>query len=442
MSVVLCLVALVVGCPQVGLPHACPESGVQRPLSLPVAQGPMSDVRDTGRTTPLADLLEEAARENPSIQAALNDWHAATEVVPQVSALPDPHVSLQHMAVGAPLPFSNFTTNNFAYLGVGVSQELPYPGTLALRGRAASRAGDVAQAQLDVVRRRVRAEMTTAYARLGAIQATLTILDRDAAVLAQVSRIAEARYRAGEGSQQELLRAQLEQTKLQRELARHQQHHALLEAEIKQLVGRAQTSPDIVADAPSRTPLPTDLPRLLEEAAAENPTARGAQRTIEEQQARVALARNGFKPDFTAQFMWQHTADRFPDYYMFSFDVRVPLYWRHRQAPALAEATDRLSSARAAYQATIQSDQQDVRDAFARAQTADRLLTIDQQGLLPQARAAFQAGLAAYQSGGLDFESLLGSFRDVLSLETEYWQTLADREAALAELDALTGSHR
>ncbi|HWO27548.1 MAG TPA: hypothetical protein VNO32_01995, partial [Candidatus Acidoferrum sp.] len=64
---------------------------------------------------------------------------------------------------------------------------------------------------------------------------------------------------------------------------------------------------------------------------------------------------------------------------------------------------------------------------------------IYKEGLLPQARAGFQAGIAAYQNNRQDFESLLSSFLDVLHLDEEYWQNTAERETALARLEQLTG---
>jgi outer membrane protein, heavy metal efflux system len=71
-------------------------------------------------------------------------------------------------------------------------------------------------------------------------------------------------------------------------------------------------------------------------------------------------------------------------------------------------------------------------------QTAD-LLKIYRQGLLPQARAEFEAGMAAYQNNRQEFQSLLASYLDVLHLDEQYWQTLADRETALAGIEELTG---
>src|SRR5215469_10960809 len=87
--------------------------------------------------TPLSELLAEAEKGNPQIEAARRSWQAAKQVPTQVSTLPDPQFALQHLTVGSPRPFAGYTNSDFAYIGLGVSQEIPYPGKLKLRGEIA-----------------------------------------------------------------------------------------------------------------------------------------------------------------------------------------------------------------------------------------------------------------------------------------------------------------
>ena len=89
----------------------------------------------------LADLLREAEKNNPQIQAAGQGVEAARQVRTQVATLPDPQVMVQHFGVGSPRPFAGFTNSNFAYIGLGFSQDFPYPGKLRLKGEMAKRDG-------------------------------------------------------------------------------------------------------------------------------------------------------------------------------------------------------------------------------------------------------------------------------------------------------------
>src|SRR5882762_10508682 len=119
-----------------------------------------------GTVTPLSDLLAEAEKNNPQIEAARQGWQAAKQVPTQVSTLPDPQFNLQHVSVGSPRPFAGYTNSDFAYLGLGVSQDIPYPGKLRLRGEIAKREADVTQQQIETVRLAVLAQVKASYFQL------------------------------------------------------------------------------------------------------------------------------------------------------------------------------------------------------------------------------------------------------------------------------------
>jgi cobalt-zinc-cadmium efflux system outer membrane protein len=122
--------------------------------------------QNTQAVTPLAQLLQEAEQNNPQIHAAEQSWKAAQQVPTQVSTLPDPQFQLQQVNVGSPRPFAGYTNSDFAYFGLGVSQDLPYPGKLRLKGEIARRDADVSQQQFESVRRSVLADVKAAYFQL------------------------------------------------------------------------------------------------------------------------------------------------------------------------------------------------------------------------------------------------------------------------------------
>jgi cobalt-zinc-cadmium efflux system outer membrane protein len=157
--------------------------------------------------TPLAALVAEAEQRNPQLLAARQAWKAATQLPSQASTLPDPELNLQQVNVGSPLPFAGYTTSDFAYFGIGVSQDLPYPGKLLrLRGQIAERDAAAAETRVEAVRRSTIEQLKVTYIRLACIQQTVGIQQRDAALLSDVAQIAGTRYRFGQGSQQDVLR--------------------------------------------------------------------------------------------------------------------------------------------------------------------------------------------------------------------------------------------
>src|SRR5579859_627793 len=402
------------------------------------AQEPTSS--HTGAATPLSDLLAEAEKNNPQIEAARHGWEAAKQVPTQVSTLPDPQFNLQHVSVGSPRPFAGYTNSDFAYFGLGVSQDIPYPGKLRLKGEIAKREADVSQQQVESVRRSVLVELKGTYFQLAYLSKTLTILEQDGELLKQVEQAADARYRSGMGTQQDVLQAQLQKTKLLREIAMHHLQVGKLEAQIKQLLNRPQESPDIETADLAETPLAQTYADLLAAAQVQNPEIAGAQKMIEKQSLQVDLARKDFYPDFNVQYMWQRTdPTQFRAYYMLSVGIKVPIYRSRKQRPELAQAESEQLRARSELQAQSQQLAGDLRSQYVIVQQTSELLKIHREGLSPQARSEFQAGLAAYQSNKQEFQGLLTAFLDVLRLDEDYWQNVAEYEAAIAQLEQLTG---
>jgi outer membrane protein TolC len=399
-----------------------------------------SPTSHAGSINPLSELLAEAEKNNPQIEAARQGWQAAKQVPTQVSTLPDPQFNLQHVSVGSPRPFAGYTNSDFAYLGLGVSQDIPYPGKLRLKGEIAKRDADVSQQQIESVRRAVLAEIKGTYLQLAYLSKTLTILEQDGELLKQVEQAADARYRSGLGTQQDVLQAQLQKTKLLREIAMHHLQVGKLEAQLKQLLNRSQESPDIEPDDLLETPLVQTYADLLAAAQVQNPEIAAAQKMIEKQSLQVDLARKDFYPDFNVQYMWQRTDPaQFRAYYMLSIGIKVPIYRSRKQRPELAQAESEKLRARSELQAQSQQLAGDLRSQYVIVQQTSELLKIHREGLSPQARSEFQSGLAAYQSGKQDFQALLTTFLDVLHLDEDYWQNIAEYETAIARLEQITG---
>ena len=411
-------------------------------VSLLVFAAPRLRARNAsaGEPTILADLLTEAEKNNPQVQAARHGWQSAKQISTQVATLPDPQVVLQQTNVGSPRPFAGYTNSDFAYIGVGFSQDLPYPGKLRLRGEIAQKDADVTQQKYESVRRAVLAAVKMAYFQLGYLAKRQKILDEDAQLLQQVEQAAESRYRNGLGNLQDVLQAQLERTKLLREINRNQLEQGKTQAELKNFLNRSQSSTDIeTAELSESTPAYT-FEQLLAGAKTDNPDLAGMQKIVERQGLQIDLAKKDFYPDFNVQGMWQRTdPSQFRAYYQFTVGMRIPIYRSRRQRPELAQAESDRDRAKSEYEVQSQQTAFHLRQQYVTAEKSAELLKIYREGLIPQARAELQAGMAAYQSNRQDFQALLASFLDVLKLDEEYWQTLSEHETALAQMEELTG---
>jgi cobalt-zinc-cadmium efflux system outer membrane protein len=396
-----------------------------------------SDTMDHAAATPLASLIEEAKTRSPQILAANHAYKAASHAPASAAALPDTQVMVQHLSVGSPRPFAGYTNSDFAYIGLGASQEIFYPGKRKLRAEVAGREADTVQAQAASTTRDVIERIKVAYFHLAYVQQSMHVLEHHDQVLGEMQQIAESRYRVGQGNQQEVLKAQLQHTKILQEITMSRRDEGQLEAEIKQLLDRPQASPDIISEPLTQRALPYSVAQLFELAQKQNPDIRVQQAMLSQTQSQVALAQKEFRPNFNLQYMYQNTDRKFRDYYMLTFAVTLPNKGRRRAE--LAEATEKQEKAVQDLRAGIQKQSAEVQQQFVIAQTSADQLKIYKEGLIPQAGAAFRSSLAAYQANRQDFQSLFSSFLDALDLDLQYQRELADHESALARIEALTG---
>ena len=386
---------------------------------------------------PLSELIAEAEANNPAIRAAEHDWRASTHVRKQVTTLPDPQFTIQEFSVGSPRPFAGFTTSNFAYIGIGASQRLPYPGKLRLKGIAADRSADVAQARTQILRASIAEQVKMAYFRLGYLRQTLGSLETSRTMLGQLIDSELSRYSTGQGSQADVLKAQLARTKLVREITMHHQQMGQAQADLKELLHRPQTSPDIAAGELTATPLMQNASELLQFARKRNPAVLFDSLGVTKQTAELKSAERAGKPDFSLGYMYQRTGNDFPAYYMLTFSIDLP---RQRRVKAeVAEAAESLQSARERLDDGLQQELAEVQKQYVTATNTAEILKEYREGLLPQADAAFRAALAGYESNKQPFGSVLTALDETLQLKRDSAQTLLEHELAIARLETLTG---
>lgn len=413
---------------------AAPQATPQQSLAQSAQASGQQEVRVP---TPLAALVQEAAKNDPAILTAERAARAATFVAPQVSTLPDPQFSLQQFSVGSPRPFAGYTNSDFAYVGLSASQQLPHPGKLKLRAEVANRDADVARVHVSVVSSDEIEMLKTAYFHLAYLQQTLGILQRDDVLLQQMEQQANAHYSAGQGNQQDVLKAQLEHTKILREISMNHQLAGEDQAMLKRILRRPQDSADVTTEPLTTSFLRYTAGELLDRVREQNPNLREQAAMVRSNQTSVELARRDFRPDFGVSYTYENTERKFRDYYMLTFSVDFPRR-KPRQA-ALAEAQVNVERAEQELDRQSQSVLAEVQRQYVITKTSEEQLLIYRDGLIPQAQATIQAGLTAYESNREGFETLFSSFLDVLNLDLEYEQTQLDHQTALVHIERLTG---
>jgi outer membrane protein TolC len=238
--------------------------------------------------------------------------------------------------------------------------------------------------------------------------------------------------------QQDVLQAQVNRTRIVKEITMHHQQMGGVQAHLKGLLSRDQGSSDIVTEVLTESLLKYNSDELLAVVRQNNPQIQVDANSIRKQDAQLASAKREGKPDFDLGYMYQNTDRKYRDYYMFTFDVRFPR--RKRVNAEIAEAAERRAESQQTLDAHLQQELAEVQQEYVRATSDEELLKEYSQGLIPQSDAAYRATLSAYAANREEFTHVLLYFSDILNLKLEYAQTLEDHEAALAHLESLTGA--
>jgi outer membrane protein TolC len=364
-------------------------------------------------TVALDDLVREAVAKNPAIQSAERKAEALRHRVPQVKALPDPVVTVGW--AGNVVPFEVQNGDPSSYRGLSAMQQIPLGGKLGLRGKVAAREGDAAAWESEITRRRVVAEVKTAYYEYFYLHTALGITRKNHALLEKLARIAEVRYQVGKGVQADVLRAHVELSRLRQRMTVLEQQQNTARARLNTLLFR---DPEAALGAPAAvqtTSLNQTLEQLYELAAANDAELQRQQKLVEREQVTVALARKDYVPDLSVGWMYQQRPG-LPDMHGATFSLTA----RGRD--------DRRTNL--AFE---------VKEQYLTARASEELVKLYSQGVVPQSSLALESSMASYEVGTVDFLTVITNFITVLDYETEYYREVANLRIAMARLEPLVG---
>ena len=245
----------------------------------------------------LPELIQGVLARNPELVAARKQWEAATNRITQARSLDDPILSIQLWNV--PQPFKATQADNTIF---GLSQNLPFPGKLGLKGEVASRSADMTEQAVHAKERELVARLKQAYYDLFLMQKTIQIHHEQVELLRQFFEIANTKFRAGKGSQADVLKAQVELSLLQQQLPVLEQRRKTAGAMLNTLLDRDPSLPLGLAQEPSPLPIDQPLDDLHRLALNDRPELKAAELDVQRSEQSRALAQRQYYPDFNVAF--------------------------------------------------------------------------------------------------------------------------------------------
>jgi cobalt-zinc-cadmium efflux system outer membrane protein len=392
----------------------------------------------------VTQAVQVALADNPGLAEMQARASALDAIAPQVSSLPDPVLSAN--LLNLPTDSFNLSQEPMTSVQIGLSQALPFPGKLALRGQAAAQQAQAASADVGEMRLTLVQDVRTLWWNLFYLDRALGIIERNQQLLRQFFEVAQVKYTLGDGLQQDTLLAQTELAKLLDGVIQLQGLRRSEQARLNALLNRPTLQAVVLpksAAAPFQT-LPSE--QALLQMAEQNRPLLAAQRSRQAAaQTQVELAKKDYYPDFSVGVAYGKRSGNNPDQSSRAdlasvmFSMTLPIYSGSKQDKALDQRNAQLNESHYAFADQRATTQRDVSVALAAVHQSRSQYELMRDGIIPQAQQTVAAMLSGYQVGKVDFLNLLTAQLNLYNYELQSWKAFSATQQALARLTAAVG---
>ena len=431
------------------LPNLSSEPRTDQPIILMSLKVPSDSTANTEKdvVSPFTNqtelsvdaLIEQVLSRNPSLAQMAAAQEAAAARYPQVTSLEDPMFA---GTIGPGTISPDDRSVEFASR-LEISQKLPFPGKLQLRGENALAEASAAGRDVDDMRLQLVENARNAFYDYYLADRALAVNEESLELLRRLRKNAESRYAGNLAPEQDMLQADVEIGKEQDRRLELEQMRQVAVARINTLMHRPPDS--LLPPPPKELHVTEKLPEaqlLRAKALTLRPDLQALADRIAAEEASVALAYKDFYPDFEPFFMYDRFMGNVTDNRdlatMLGVRMNLPVY-RKRRNGAIAEAEARLAQRKAEYARLTDQVNLQVQEAFARLQKSDRSVRLYQDTILPAAEKNVKSAESAYTNTKIPFLSLIEAERNAVTLRDRYYEVLADYFRRRASLERAIG---
>jgi outer membrane protein TolC len=380
----------------------------------------------------LSELVEEAIKNNPSLQAIQQNWQAAEARVPQASALPDPKLSFKVLN----LPQNTFVFDQEPMTGKQFSlmQAFPFPGKLGLKEKIAGEGARISEFQFMEAQNQLKQKVKLIYYELFFLDKSIETNEKNAELIKQFTNIAETRYRVGKGLLQDVLKSQVEYSKITDNLIDLRQRRHTIKAEVNFLLNRPVENPIGLVEEASLVSFPfvlSDLKTI-------------ADKNLRQSNQKIQLAKKGYLPDFGIEFAYSQRDElqnggKGVDFFSGMVSLNLPIYFWKKQKKNVEENQLLQKSVQHKLRSVEQMVYRDLETNLTDLLSNGRRVEFYRTTIIPQASQALQSALSAYQVDKVEFLTLVNNQMTLFNHELSYYKVLHDYLLNLVNLEFLVG---
>ncbi len=375
---------------------------------------------------PLADrLVAEALTKTPEMTASRASVEAAQRRIDPARTLPDPSGSFTYQNDGRSISLGK---EQGSFIGLMLSQPLPWPGKLALAGRVAEgEAREVTAGRLSRTGLTVEARVRSGWYDLVLARAIDRLIEERRETARQIEETTRDRYSAGLAVQQDVLRAQVELSRIDELKANQRAVIAGRLAELNGLLGRLQdASIDVPRELPHVAPV-ASASEIVASSLSHSPEVAAARQGIESGRLRAEVAKKNFLPDFVVNggSMYRGSFQMGPMWQV-GVGVSLPIWINRRQQNQLAEARALVSEQTAQTEVVARELEVRTRERIAQLETANEVAVLYDEKIVPLDQLSYESALASYQAGKVPFITVFDAVNVLYADRASYLGRLAE----------------
>ncbi len=389
----------------------------------------------------IADLIAYGYRNNQTVAAQRQTWRMEIERYRLESGYPDPQVMVTY-----------FTDPIETRLGpqdwnATLTQQIPFPGKLTKKGAIVATDAKIARLGLDKAVRDMIVSIRESYHELLYIQAAKKIAARNNELLEQFRKISETSYAEDHATLADVVKAQAQVGQLRYDILLLEELEQTEKTKLNTLLNR---DPHAVIGRLSGTtisPVVYNLEEIYQLAQKNSEEIQSADLQYRKSKIKKKLAGYGFLPDFKVGVFYAEIGD--PDVLSPPKDagrdavgvqagMTIPL-WFGKNKSGLDRAGAGTEKALALKNETINRTNAGIREMFFRLRNAQRLVSLYEQELLPQAVRSLESMETWQREGQGSFADLLEIQATVYNFQLSLARAQADYGKFLARLERLCG---
>lgn len=387
---------------------------------------------------------EDAALDNEPGQAAfLAHAEALEEESVAVGQLPDP--MLRMGLANFPLESGGFTTEGMTQVQLGFRQMFPPGETRALSTRRFESLSLEMRESADGRSRDVLTAVRNAWLETYYWQRAHVIVDESRPFFSDLVTVTRSLYSVGRRDQQDLLRAELELSRLDDRLIDINKQHQSAIAALSEWVGSDANRP-IAEKLPEWQQVP-DL-EVMRSNLLSHPAIKAAEARIAARQAGIEIAEEHYKPGWALDLGYAYRDGLLPDgtsrsdFITLAVTMDLPFFRKNRQDRKLAAALRERRAANESREQLLRRLNSRLDAEYARWQELTRRIDLYEQQILSQASDHAQAALVAYQSDASDFADVMRGYINDLNTRVDHIRLQVERAQSYAVLANLGGFPR